>query len=57
MSHVVLLLSCPDQPGVVAAVSGAVWRLGGNIVTAEQHTDVESGTFFQRGLRDPARGR
>lgn len=48
MSHVVLLLSCPDQPGVVAAVSDAVWRLGGNIVTAEQHTDVESGTFFQR---------
>ncbi len=44
----VLLLSCPDQPGVVANVADFVWRNGGNIVDADQHTDTEDGVFFQR---------
>ncbi len=43
-----LLLSCPDQPGVVATVADFVWRNGGNIVHAEQHTDTTDGVFFQR---------
>ena len=43
-----LLLSCPDQPGVVATVAEWVWRNGGNIVDAEQHTDHTDGIFFQR---------
>lgn len=44
----VLLLSCPDQPGVVATVADFVWRNGGNIVHAEQHTDPTDRVFFQR---------
>lgn len=44
----VLLLSCPDQPGIVATVADFVWRNGGNIVHAEQHTDTSAGMFFQR---------
>lgn len=44
----VLLLSCPDQPGIVAATADFVWRNGGNIVHAEQHTDRTDATFFQR---------
>ncbi|MEX0767001.1 MAG: formyltetrahydrofolate deformylase [Microthrixaceae bacterium] len=50
----VLLLSCPDQPGVVASVAEFVWRHGGNIIHAEQHIDTNhadadgSGLFFQR---------
>jgi len=44
----VLLLSCPDQPGVVHGVAEYLLGLGGNIVHAEQHIDVESGVFFQR---------
>jgi formyltetrahydrofolate deformylase len=44
----VLLLSCPDRPGVVATVADFVWRNGGNIVDAEQHTDRTDGMFFQR---------
>jgi formyltetrahydrofolate deformylase len=44
----VLLLSCPDRPGVVATVADFVWRHGGNIVDAEQHTDRTDGMFFQR---------
>ena len=43
-----LLLSCPDRPGIVAAVAGFVTDIGGNIVEAEQHTDPQDGIFFQR---------
>jgi formyltetrahydrofolate deformylase len=42
------LLSCPDRPGIVASVADFVFRHGGNIVHAEQHTDAEAGVFFQR---------
>ncbi len=44
----VLLLSCPDQPGIVAAVADFVYRHGGNILDAQQHTDRTDGVFFQR---------
>ena len=44
----VLLLSCPDQPGVVAAVADFIATHGGNIVHAEQHTDDIEKVFFQR---------
>ncbi len=49
----VLLLSCPDQPGIVAATAGFIAGLDGNIIHAEQHVDTPgpgSGTamFFQR---------
>jgi formyltetrahydrofolate deformylase len=44
----VLLLSCADQPGIVASVADFVFRHGGNIVDAQQHTDANDGVFFQR---------
>ena len=47
-SNAVLLLSCPDQPGIVATVADFVFRHGGNIVDAQQHTDRTDGIFFQR---------
>jgi formyltetrahydrofolate deformylase len=43
-----LLLSCPDQRGLVARVSDFVWRHGGDITHADQHTDEQAGVFFQR---------
>jgi formyltetrahydrofolate deformylase len=43
-----LLLSCRDQPGLVAAVAEFVFRHGGNILHADQHVDHEVGIFFQR---------
>ena len=46
--NAVLLLSCRDRPGIVAAVAGFVTDIGGNIVEAEQHTDTHDGMFFQR---------
>ncbi|HVX19607.1 MAG TPA: formyltetrahydrofolate deformylase [Acidimicrobiales bacterium] len=48
MTTATLLLSCPDQPGIVAAVADFVFRHGGNIVHADQHNDAERGVFFQR---------
>jgi formyltetrahydrofolate deformylase len=44
----VLLLSCPDQKGLVAAVSDFLYRHDGNIIHADQHTDTEEGVFLQR---------
>ena len=44
----VLLLSCQDRQGIVAAVAGFIAEHGGNIVHAEQHTDFEARIFFQR---------
>ena len=44
-----LLVSCPDQPGIVAAVSGFLFRHGINIISSDQHsTDPEGGRFFMR---------
>jgi formyltetrahydrofolate deformylase len=33
-----LLITCPDTPGIVAAVSGYLYRHGANIVHSDQHT-------------------
>ena len=44
----VLLLSCPDRPGIVAAVADFVYRHGGNVLDAQQHTDRTDAVFFQR---------
>jgi len=50
----VLLLSCPDQRGVVAAVANFIAGYDGNILHAEQHVDDidgpggVGGVFFQR---------
>ncbi len=44
----VLLLSCADQKGLVAAVSDFLYQNQGNIIHADQHTDQEEGVFLQR---------
>ena len=44
-----LLITCPDQPGIVAAVSGFLHRKRANIIHSDQHsTDPENGRFFMR---------
>ena len=47
-THLVLTLSCPDRPGIVHAVSGALARRGGNITESKQFGDEDSGLFFMR---------
>lgn len=48
MTERVLTLSCPDQKGIVHAVSGAIARAGGNITESQQYGDTDSGRFFMR---------
>jgi formyltetrahydrofolate deformylase len=43
-----LVLSCPDRPGIVHAVSGAILAHGGNINDSRQFDDSETGRFFLR---------
>ena len=44
-----LLISCPDGPGIVAAVSHFLFEQGANIVSSDQYsTHPEQGTFFMR---------
>jgi formyltetrahydrofolate deformylase len=44
----IALLHGPDQPGLVARVSGWIFARGGNILHADQHRDRQAGIFFQR---------
>jgi formyltetrahydrofolate deformylase len=44
-----LIVSCPDRPGIVAAVSRFAQEAGANIVSSSQYsTDPSGGTFFMR---------
>jgi len=54
----VLRLSCADRPGIVSAVTGALFDHGANILEAQQFDDLEAGRFFARlqfeGISDGA---
>jgi len=50
----VLLISCPDQKGLVATVSDFIFRHGGNILHTDEHTDADSSWFLMRVEFDPA---
>lgn len=43
-----LLISCPDQRGLVAKFANFIYANGGNITHADQHTDFEAGLFLTR---------
>nr|WP_263324622.1 formyltetrahydrofolate deformylase [Neobacillus sp. Marseille-Q6967] len=56
-----LLVSCPDQPGIVSAISQFLFSYEANIIESSQYsTNPEGGTFFIRiefecpGLKDKA---
>jgi formyltetrahydrofolate deformylase len=44
----ILLMHCPDQKGLVSAVTEFIARNGGNILSLEQHVDPHVGEFFMR---------
>jgi formyltetrahydrofolate deformylase len=44
---VVLLISCPDQPGIVARFTDALYRAGANVLSLEQHIE-EGEQFYMR---------
>jgi formyltetrahydrofolate deformylase len=44
----VLLITCPDQKGLVSAIAHFLFEHGGNILHADQHQDAELGLFLMR---------
>lgn len=43
------MVTCPDQPGIVAAISQFLFTHGANILHSDQHTtDPSGGTFYLR---------
>jgi formyltetrahydrofolate deformylase len=54
LTQFVLTLSCPDRPGIVAAVSAFLFDHGQNILDAQQFSDTETGHFFMRVVFGPA---
>lgn len=47
--NITLLISCPDRPGIVAAVSHCIFEHGGNILESDQHsTNQQECQFFMR---------
>jgi formyltetrahydrofolate deformylase len=46
--HYTLTLSCPDRPGLVAAVSSFLANNGCNILESQQFNDVDDRQFFMR---------
>ncbi len=46
--HGIFLMQCPDRPGVVASVSGFLYKHGGDIIRADEHRDPHSDTYFMR---------
>ncbi len=43
-----LLVSCPDQKGLVARLTDFVFRNNGNILHSDEHIDEEAGLFLMR---------
>jgi formyltetrahydrofolate deformylase len=43
-----LLVSCPDQKGLVAKIANFIYSHDGNIIHADQHTDFNTGLFLTR---------
>jgi formyltetrahydrofolate deformylase len=43
-----LLVYCPDQPGIVVAITDFIFRNAGNILFLDQHVDREQQVFFLR---------
>ena len=44
----ILLISCPDQKGLVAAIADFLYQHNANILHADQHQDAELGLFLMR---------
>ena len=45
----ILLVQCPDRPGIVAAISSFLFRHGANITDFDQHTsEDDAGIYFTR---------
>lgn len=48
MSRIILLISCPDETGLIARITGVLLRHGGNIVENGEYVDPDHRRFFMR---------
>ena len=48
MSSFVLLVECPDRPGLVHSITGVLFRRGANIVGNQEFVDRVAARFFMR---------
>lgn len=46
--HYTITLSCPDRPGIIAAVSSFIAAHGGSIGESASHTETQTRHFFMR---------
>lgn len=44
----ILLMHCPDQPGIIAVITEFINTNGGNILYLAQYVDRENGVFYMR---------
>ena len=44
----ILLMHCPDQPGIIAVITEFINTNGGNILYLDQYVDKENGVFYMR---------
>ena len=48
MQNIILLMHCPDQKGIIAAVTDFIHHYKGNIIYIDQYVDRINNTFFMR---------
>jgi formyltetrahydrofolate deformylase len=51
-NNAIFLIECPDQKGIVSAISDFIFKHGGNITEVDQYIDRESKQFFMRLVWD-----
>ena len=56
-NHWVVTIVCPDMPGIVHAVTGAIVAAEGNITESKQFSSDDTGRFFMRLQVESAAGR
>ena len=44
----IILINCPDQPGIIHSTTGFIANVGGNVVYLDQHVDKQAEVFFMR---------
>lgn len=47
-NNLIITLSCPNQPGIVHAITGALLSIGADISESQQFDSPNSGSFFMR---------
>jgi formyltetrahydrofolate deformylase len=44
----IIVINCPDQPGIISTVTGFIHSEQGNVIYLDQHVDKSANVFFMR---------